>query len=154
MKIKEKLAEVAINGLQMMIRKLEPYSLSYYYQQKAKETGVEALITMVGNSTTEVILNWLSTRPMIEFTNTPIKLYIYTSSIMLVMSDPQRSLALECQLHPDRFIGVPILNFGGGWGLPQDTLKFHTFFKLDESSCISIITGELDQLWQILRQYH
>lgn len=153
MKTKEKLAEMAINGLQMMIRKLEPRSLSYY-KQKTEETGVEVLIERIRNSTTEIILKWLSNRPMIEFTNNPIKLYIYTSSIMLINSDPRRSLALEYQLHPKRFTEGPIPYFGGGCGLPQDTLKFHINFMLDESHCISIITGELEQIWQILRQYH
>lgn len=125
---------------------------------------LEELIKRIYNSNTEIILKFLKTIPKIEFSRSSIQLYIYSptpsledgnysDSIMLVKSNTLQCLALEYEIHPDRFIGKTIFNMGDDemHQVPIDTLTFHQYFTLQKDCCLSVITGQLNQLRNLLQ---
>ena len=117
--------------------------------------SLEELLYRINNSHTEVILRFLDDVPMISFSRSSIQLYIYSENIMLVKSSSLECIALEGFLHPDRFIGEPIPAFGDYKeliGLPKDSLTFHQYYSLSHECCLSVVTGQLDQLWHILQK--
>ena len=117
---------------------------------------LEELIKRIGNSTTEVILEFLEIFPKIEFRNSSIQLYIYSDSIMLVKSNSEQCLALESKIHPDRFIEETIFVMGDEeqqYNVPKDTLTFHQYFLLKKDCCLSVITGQLNQLQNLLQYF-
>ena len=117
---------------------------------------LEELIKRIGNSTTEVILEFLENFPKIEFRNSSIQLYIYSDSIMLVKSNSEQSLTLESKIHSDHFIEDTIIEMGDPaqlYNVSLDSLTFHQYFILKKDCCLSVITGQLNQMKNLLQYF-
>ena len=117
---------------------------------------LEELIKRIGNSTTEVILEFLENFPKIEFSNSSIQLYIYSDSIMLVKSNFEQSLTLESKIHSDHFIEDTIIEMGDLaqlYNVSLDSLTFHQYFILKKDCCLSVITGQLNQMKNLLQYF-
>lgn len=121
---------------------------------------LQELIDRIRNSTTDIIFEWLANIPSIALSET-VQVYFYGNDINLILSDYQTSFSLEEFLHPDRFKGDvsprPVIIKGWKWLgdtiilFPKDTLTFQTYFILNQSLCLSVVTGKQKQLLDILR---
>lgn len=127
--------------------------------QKKKKFNINEFMLKLRNSHTEDIVNFLKTIPVIEFSNSSIRLYIYSNTIMLVISNLMQCHVLEEIIDPDNdhyyTLDSPLPNHYlktvSSMSEPKDTLCFHKPYRLDENIYLSVVTGELDQLWHILK---
>lgn len=74
---------------------------------------------------------------------------------MLVKSSSLDCIALEGFLHPNSFIDDPIPALGDYQkltGLPKDSQTFRQYYYLSHECCLSVVTRQLDQLWNILQK--
>ena len=77
---------------------IQPFRKEPYEQREQEKYGIEELLTKLRNASSDIILEWLAGIPMIDLSEYHSLLFVYSPTIMLVVTDPDRCLFLACEL--------------------------------------------------------